>query len=354
LEDLFIFDIRQIQYVMKKLIVLTITSLISTLALAQTTPLFIKQEGNKLFLSHHVAAKENWYSIGRIYNISPKEIAPFNGTSLETGLSIGQSLKIPLLSNNFLQNGSPGDDEVLVPLYHTVKEKEGLYRISQLYNKVPVEQLKAWNKLTSTELSNGKNLIVGYLKVKKEQSPLAKAGQTKMDNSIAKKETTVPKQETNTPTKENKDETIPTGTPTPVSTKVTENKVEGQVAKKTEAKTIVSGGTSADNTGGAFKNLFNEQTRTGSNATRSGQASIFKSTSGWKDAKYYALMNNVTAGTIVKVTNLDNNRSVYAKVLGELPAGKENEGLVIRISNAAASELQVMEGRFAVELSWMK
>lgn len=65
-------------------------------------------------------------------------------------------------------------------------------------------------------------------------------------------------------------------------------------------------------------------------------------------------MNNVTAGTIVRVTNLDNSRTVYAKVLGELPPGKENEGLIIRISNAAGSELQVMETRFAVELSWVK
>jgi hypothetical protein len=33
---------------------------------------------------------------------------------------------------------------------------------------------------------------------------------------------------------------------------------------------------------------------------------------------------------------------------------KDNDGLMIRISNAAASELQVMETKFPVELSWVK
>ncbi len=339
---------------MKKLIVLTTTLLASTLVLAQTTPLLIQQDGNILYLNHSVAPKENWYSIGRIYNISPKEIAPFNGTSLENGLSIGQSLRIPLSSSNFIQNGKAGTDEMLVPLFHVVKEKEGLFRISQLYNKIPAEQLKIWNKLPSNDLANGIKLIVGYLKVKKDLSPLAKAGQASIDNSVAQAENTVTKQEIKPAIKDEKKEVSIPVTTTPTDTKPAENKIEEQSAKKSETKPVVTSGTSTDNTGGAFKNLFNEQNRSGNNTSRSGQAAIFKSTSGWKDAKYYALMSNVTAGTIVKITSTDNSRSVYAKVLGELPPGKENEGLTIRISNAAASELQVMENRFAVELSWMK
>jgi len=130
--------------------------------------LTIQHEGEKLYLNHKLAAKENWYSIGRIYNASPKEIAPFNNTTLDKGLSIGQPIRIPLTTSNFLQSGQPAVDEVLVPLYHKVKEKEGLYRISQMYNKVSPEQLKTWNKMKSDELANGTDLIVGYLKVKQD------------------------------------------------------------------------------------------------------------------------------------------------------------------------------------------
>jgi hypothetical protein len=74
--------------------------------------------------------------------------------------------------------------------------------------------------------------------------------------------------------------------------------------------------------------------------SENGQAAVFKSTSGWNDGKYYALMTNITPGTIVKVTNTINNRSIYAKVLGEIPTGRESEGLIIRVSNAAAAELK--------------
>src|ERR1700748_3381636 len=88
-----------------------------------------------LYLVHTVVAKENWYSVGRLYNLSPKVIAPFNNSSLDKPLVIGQSLKIPLTITNFSQNGTKGADEVFVPVYHIVQEKEWMYRLGQNYNK---------------------------------------------------------------------------------------------------------------------------------------------------------------------------------------------------------------------------
>ena len=120
-----------------------------------------------------MAPKENWYSIGRLYNISPKELAPYNGLKMESPLSIGQTLKVPLVAANFSQNGVKAGDEVLVPVYHVVQEKEWMYRISQNYNKVPVEKLQQWNNVTPDNMKPGMKLIVGYLKVKSNQSALA-------------------------------------------------------------------------------------------------------------------------------------------------------------------------------------
>lgn len=310
---------------------------------AQT--LNIQREGEKLFLPHKVAPKENWYSIGRIYNASPKEMAPFNNTTLDKGLAIGQQIKIPLTPSNFLQSGQQGVDEVLVPLYHKVKEKEGLYRISQMYNKVSPEQLKAWNKMKSDELSTGTELIVGYLKVKQDLSPLAKNGQPSM---IAE-----PVAKTSKPEKES-----------PVKP------VNAPPAKETAAKTVPSGKPVSENlppvvpvskpmnvpdapgTEGAFASLFAEQTKNNPGTKISGQGASFKSTSGWKDGKYYVLMNKVTPGTIIKISSPVTNKTVYAKVLGEIPPGKENEGLLIRLSNSASAQLQAPEGRFEVQLQY--
>jgi LysM repeat protein len=337
---------------MKKIYLLLFVVLGGVAVKAQNTPLLVQQEGGKLYLSHTVSAKENWYSIGRIYNVSPKEIAPFNGMSLENGLSIGQTLKIPLQPANFLQEGKPGADEAAVPLYHTTREKEGLFRISQVYNKVPVDQLKAWNKLSSNELASGQKLIIGYLKVKKDLSPLAKLAQGKVGAPVVKQTTTPVKTETQPPVKEVKKE-VQTNPPPVVIAPVEKKKEE--VKKPVENPPVVRTSGSTDTIGGAFRGLYVEQVKSNSNLGKTtGQAAIFKSTSGWKDGKYYALMNNITPGTIIKITNAANNKFIYAKVLGEIPPGRDNDGLIVRISNAAASQLQVADNRFVAELSWAK
>lgn len=61
-------------------------------------------------------------------------------------------------------------------------------------------------------------------------------------------------------------------------------------------------------------------------------------------------MNNVMIGTIVKVNFPSTNKSIYAKVLGELPDMKESAGLSLRISDAAANELGAANNKFTVEV----
>jgi LysM repeat protein len=318
--------------------------LTSVLIYAQQQPLMLMQEGGKLFLRHTVAARENWYSIGRLYNASPKEIAPYNSTSMSRGLAIGETLRIPMATTNFSQDGTAAADEVLVPLYHTVKEKEGLYRISQNYNKVSIDRLKQWNRLSSDELSVGTNLVVGYLKVKKDQSPLASAG--KAGQPVAQQNTSVPGEK---PVIRN------TETPVPSNPAKETPPAKQDIPQPARKELPVATGGTQSTSGGAFSGLFEEQTRGGVPGSNSvGMAAAFKSTSGWKDGKYYILMNKVTPGTVVRITNPENSRSIYAKVLGEIPPMKENEGLLARISNAAAAELGLGEGKFNVQLSWTK
>ena len=158
-------------------------------ALGQKGNLMVEGISPKLYLTHKIAPKENFYSIGRMYNLPAKELAAYNNLQFENGLSIGQLIKIPLEESNFLQSGTAPDGDVLIPVYHAVVPKEGLYRMSINYNKVPLPEIKKWNHLQSDEVSIGTNLIIGYLKVKKGESPLAaKASKTDIDRSIEKSE----------------------------------------------------------------------------------------------------------------------------------------------------------------------
>lgn len=313
---------------------------------AQSYDLTVQAEGGKLFLNHTVAPKENLYSIGRLYNISPKEIAPLNGLTISSGLEINQVIKIPLTAANFAQQGTAKADEMFVPLYHTVAEKEGLFRIGQNFNKVSADNLKSWNGLSSESISVGQPLVVGFLRVKKEQSALAANGIKKIGGMV--NATPPPATTANAP--------AATQPQQPVATTTNVPNPAPQNTNTTPPASTTSSSAGADEGTGFFKPVYQQQARGSSFRSEMGAGAIFKSTSGWQDAKYYALMNNITPGTIVRITNSTNNRTIFAKVLGELPPGKENEGLLIRISNAAAAELKIgaKELRFAAEVAYGK
>jgi LysM repeat protein len=313
---------------MKKLFL--ILFLLPFVVKAQEAPLMIAGIGDNLYLTHTAAAKENFYSIGRLYNISPKEIAPYNNLSMDKGLSIGQTVKIPLKAVNFSQTGTAAADEVVLPVYHEVQPKETLYQLSTHYNKVPVASVKSWNNLNGDAVSTGQNIIVGYLKVKKSLSAFAQSGTTvpvAMHEEAAK--TILVK--ANPPAKK------PEPKPVVIKEEPKEEQVVVQkepVKKATPVQVVSTSTGAAEFKGGVFRTQY-------SNAGKdeSGTAGIFKSTSGWDDGKYYCLHNTAAQGTILKITNTATGKSIYAKVLDGIPDLKQNNNLILRLSNAGADAI---------------
>lgn len=305
-----------------------------------------------LHLLHSVQPKETWYSIGRLYNINPKELAPYNSLTLDKALAIGQSIKIPLTATNFSQDGKKQADEVFVPLFHTIQEKEWMYRVSVNYNKVPIENLEKWNGINRDQAKAGLKIVVGYLKVKSAQSALASKGSNKITTIVAQPVAVNTKPEEKTQQEKiQEDKTQGSKTQEDKKTEPVVDKPQ-TIAKndspKEEIKQVVNTThPPLDNKGGYFKMQYEENGK-----SLSGNAGVFKSTSGWNDGKYYALINNVAVGTIVKVSNPVTGKTVYAKVLGNLPDMKESIGLTARISDAAATELEVTGSKFGVELKY--
>ena len=293
-----------------------------------------------LYITHTVAPKENYYSVGRMYNVSPKDLAPYNELVFEKGFSLGQTIKIPLGPNNFSQGEAPKENEILVPIYHIVQAKEGLYRVSVRYNKVPMDALKKWNKLSGDAVSNGTKLIIGYLRVVKDQSPLASQATKVNTTDIAIKKPDDKKQTAKIQEKE----------------KVTEPpKEEKPVVKEKPVETVpVKQNGTINFNGGKFKSLYSDQSKNSTSQNEFGVAAIFKTTSGWQDGKYYCFHNTAEPGTIIKITNTANGKSVYAKVLDAIPDIKQNSGLLLRISNSAAEELGVTDTKFDCSISYAK
>jgi len=340
---------------MKKLVILFFC--LPFFATAQDKSLLVEGVSPSLYITHKVAPKENYYSVGRIYNVSPKDIAPFNKLQLESGLSLGQTIKIPLNSSNFSQAGTAAADETFVPLYYTIKDKEGLYRVAKNHNDLPLETLKQWNHIKGDAVKTGTQLIVGYLKVKTELSVLAKSSAGR-SSTIAAPPAKPAETKVSTPEvvtkpiveKETKKEKEPA-----TKTVNAEEKVNTKPVKETPpvAETPKPAPVK-NNSGASFKILYEQQQKNAEAIETAGNAGVFKSTSGWTDSKYYCLHNNAAPGTIIKITNPANGKFVFAKVLDNIPDIKQNEGLVIVISNAAADALAVTESNFNCSLGYSK
>ncbi|HEU0063809.1 MAG TPA: LysM peptidoglycan-binding domain-containing protein [Flavisolibacter sp.] len=320
---------------MKRSLFFALVILICSFAYSQNE-LIVQKNSAGLYLEHTVTPKQNFYSIGRLYNISPKEIASFNALDMNKGLHIGQIIKIPLTHSNFSQTTSSGR-----PVYYVIPENEGLFGVSTKNNLVLMANLRKWNNLTDDHLKPGEKLIVGYLNSQQANKIIASN-----TGSISQAPQVI-----EPPLKENKNaETAPVETvikkePAKMVTEPLPKREESPITKSNAIQT--SSNTSIKNTNGAggyFHSQFDQQTKMQPlKADQTATAGIFKTSSGWQDAKYYALMDNIDPGTIIRIVNPTNNKSVYAKVLGTMSGVRQNQGYDIRISNAAASALDISE-----------
>lgn len=321
---------------------------------AQTGQLIIKKGSQGLYLEHKVAPKEGLYSIGRLYSVNPKFIAAYNKMDL-AGLSIGQVIQIPLTDTNFTQKSTSG-----TPVYYLSAANESLLKISNANNKVTLQKLRDWNSLSNDNIATGKKIIVGFLMSK--EMAAANANNLLKEQPAKQQEKTVAKTEPQKEVKLVAAEEKPAQKQTATEDKaliksepqketVKEVKQETQKTEPVFAREeiVMSAGEQ-----GYFKTSFEQQVKAipvSKNETVT--AGIFKTTSGWQDAKYYLLMDKVPTGTIVKIINPENSKAVYAKVLGEMNGIRQNQGLNIRISNAASTALGVPDTeKFIVKLNY--
>lgn len=298
----------------------------------------------KDYKTHTVGPKESLTSIGRMYNINGRELANYNNIDYEKGLSIGQVLKIPVKAGNTeavvtppppqpapvksVVTAAPATAKKGAAVYHTVEKKQTLYAISKLYN-VTVADIKQWNNLTADGLSEGAKIIVGY----------NGTAATITENTPPVKNNVVVEQKTE-----------------PVPPKAVVKEEPKPEIKAAPVKPVVAAPAkeASNYNGGVFKADYTEQAKVNHTITESGNAGVFKSTSGWQDGKYYCLHNMAAPGTIVKITNNANGKSVFAKVLDMMPDIKQNNGLVIIVSNAASSVLGVADGKIDCTLNYSK
>lgn len=323
--------------------------LLATLQAGAQQNIQAEAEGGKPYISHTVSNGETLSGISRTYKLTVAEIASFNKINADKGLKKDQTIRIPLNSANLSQTECSSCQKV----YYQVQPKEGLYRIGLNFGNLNAATLQKLNNLKSESVDIGQNLLVGYMQGSGNKTVTETAAAT-TEKETVKPKTDVVKTEKKPDTKVK--ETIERAEPplvieksAPVVTKPKEEPKTNPVIKETTRPVIaVSQNTSNTPVTGLFAAAYDGK----AGMVKTGTAAVFKSTSGWDDAKYYVLMNNAEPGTVIKVSNNITGKAVYAKVLGDLPQIKQNENILLRISNAAATALGAGEESLNVTVNY--
>lgn len=284
--------------VLRRIILAGILIFILRGAYAQTD-LKYKTVDGKVFIEHVVLTKENWYSIARKYKVSFAAVKIANPNSGEV-LKVGDIVLVPYAKSgpkkeekNVMSGTNPTKE-----VKHKVKSKDTLLSISKKYNTT-VKQLKKWNQLKSDDLKKGQVLIVGVKTIPQKK-------ETDNHQTVANN--------------------------LPVLTKDTpSHSADVDTAMANEA---------------AKEMLFIN----GRKEVRENGIASWLQDDDINPSKYFALHRTAKPGTIIKVINKFNSKSVFVKVIGKLPDTGDNDNLIIKISKSAAEKMGVLDLRFNADL----
>lgn len=306
------------------------------------------------YVIHTTTAETSLQNISNQFGQSVTKLSTYNDLNASAVLPKGKQVRIPLTKYNLIHTRG---DESSAPVYHKVEKGETLFRVAK-ENEVAVASVRQWNGLKSDAVKPGQTLIVGYMvNARVDSKPVEPKKEEKATvEAVAVAPVLAPEVKTTTkkeePVKKQPDNTAATKAAAKPATAKESTSSLATVTTTAATKAVVAGDyipTEGDE--GYFATAFAQHTKEQEQQFHSGDAATFKSISGWTDHKYYVLINNVTPETIVRVTG-PNNKSICAKVLGPLQETKGGSGLLLRMSNSAASSLGLTDPKFTVTITY--
>ncbi|GAB1446184.1 hypothetical protein MASR2M41_19410 [Flammeovirgaceae bacterium] len=287
--------------------------------------------------------QETLYSISRRYGTSISQILEYNKEA-DAGLSVGQILRIPYVKRAVVVQSSKD--------YHTVGPGETLFSISRLYN-LSVDDLKSMNNLSANALSVGQQLRIKNSSSTVTVQPEVRSTTVIGYHSVAPQETLY---------------AIAREYGVTVQQLKEWNKMEGSNLEIGQLIRVAAPGvkdivdTPVDSTPKIVTPAVEQPRETvvkisenvaGTDEIKeSGLAELIEGTDG--NRKYLALHRTAKPGTILKVRNELNNREVFVRVVGPLPATSVNDKIIIKISKSAFDRLGGIDSKFRAEVTYYK
>jgi len=263
------------------------------------------QDGKKVIL-HKLEPKDNYYSIGRRYNIKPNVIIQYNTNA---SLRVGQIIKVPTEQSfvsatpqTTVTPSTTSTSNTASVTEYKVSAGETLYAISRRFN-IKVEDIISQNNLKSNNLTPGQIL--------------------KISSAAA---------------------TVAPPTPPPVivqqTTTVTPAKRDSATVAQADSTLTVDRRLPANRYG------LTERNEKGV-ATYMDDAGM-----GLDPNKKLVLHRTAPIGTVLKITNPMTNRTTFAKVVGSFTENASTKDVVIVLTKSAADALGALDKRFQVNISY--
>jgi LysM repeat protein len=284
-------------------------------------------DGKKVIL-HKLDPKDNFYSIGRRYNVSPKAIMKFNPNAK---MSIGNIIKVPtersfvetippvVKTNPARQNkpvqqpaetrpqqsvqqqqqNQPADNGS--PTQYKVSAGETLYSISKRFN-TSVEDIINLNGLKSHNITPGQVILV-------------------KSNTAAQQ-------------------------PAPAQTQPA---TQNQSAQTQQTQSVVA---TRDSTSPDSSHHINNANRFGIYEKDEKGVATWMDDDGLDPNKMLVLHRTAPIGTVIKITNVMTNRTTFAKVVGRFTDNEQTKDVIIVMTKNVATALGALDKRFQVNLSY--
>jgi LysM repeat protein len=265
------------------------------------------QDGKKIIL-HKLEPKDNYYSVGRRYNVKPGVIIQFNSNaSLRVGNIIKVPTEQPFLAPNVTSTSvtaqNPAGSATAPVTEYKVSAGETLYAIARRFG-VKVEDIISQNNLRSNSLVPGQVLQI-------------KTGTT-----------------------------AGVTPPSAAQPAVVRQTVDLPPAKRDS--TLVA---QPDSVAGERRLPSNRYGLTERN--EKGVATFIDDPSmGLDPNKKLVLHRTAPVGTVLRITNPMTNRTTFAKVVGRFTENEMTRDVVVVLTKSAADALGALDKRFHVNISY--
>lgn len=286
---------------------------------------------------HTVKSGESLYAISKQYGVTVERITKLNSMK-STAIKPGDKITIPTKGVP-VKVVAPPASQVQVKTtparVHTVTKGETIYSISKKYG-VTTAEIKQWNTLADLNLKIGQKLVVSKLNNMAVYKPV----------SVPSTPDTPYQQEDIRPRFTYQADDMPP---------VEEKKTPEPTINVEPAKPVVNTPPSAtlkvsSSNPVEYPSFFNNYSAGGFKIKKSrGEANyIMDETSG---NQYLAFYNDAEVGSVIRVTNMLNQKTIYAKVVGKVPPLDAQTQVMVKLSNQAATELGASDDRLAVEVA---